>query len=82
MKKQENSLGVGRSTVCMFVYKVYKAITETLLDQYVSFPTVYKLKDVIQGSERAWKFLNCGGGWVIDGCHILMKHRNIDMATS
>ena len=52
-KKQGNLLCVGRSTFCMFVYKVYKDYGDTFRSIRI-VPNWIQLIDVIQGYEGAW----------------------------
>ena len=63
-----NLFGVGTSTVCKCVHSVCTAMSDTLMERYVKFPTNADLQDVIQGFDRVWGFPNCGGA--IDATHI------------
>ena len=60
--------GIARSTVCMIVHTTCKAIVDTLMKEYIFFPTGPDLKGVVDGFESRWGFPQCAGA--IDGSHI------------
>ena len=70
-------LGVARSTVCIILHTVVKAIIDILLKWYVQFPTGKRLWHVISGFESRWNFPQCAGG--IDGCHIPVQARKLNI---
>ena len=60
--------GIARSTVCVIVKEVCKAILKVLLRQYISFPSGDELNDIVEGFENSWGVPQCVGA--IDGSHI------------
>ena len=61
----------------LHVQRFVRAITNTLLKIYISFPTGESLNTVINGFEHKWRFPQCVGA--IDGCQVpisapLMNH--------
>ena len=59
--------GVQRSTVCIIVYEMCKAIVETMMEKYIKMPSGDDMK-VLDGIEDKWGFPQCVGA--IGGSHI------------
>ena len=61
--------GVSRSSVCLIVNSVSKAIVEIHMPKYIQLPrNNEELLKLVKGIKQSWGFPNCGGA--IDGCHI------------
>jgi len=61
--------GVSRSSVCLIVNSVCKAIVELLMPKYIQLPrNNEELLELVKGFKDSWGFPNCGGA--VDGCHI------------
>ena len=63
-----NLFGVAKSTTLKCIHRVYEALVENHLQEFVTIPTVNDVKDVIKGYDETWGFPNCGGA--IDCTHI------------
>ena len=60
--------GMAKSTALKCIHRVCEALVENHLQEFVTFPAVNDLKDVIKGYDETWGFPYCGGA--IDGTHI------------
>ena len=60
--------GISRSTVCVIVHEVCKAINKVLTPIYIKIPTGQQLKETVDLFENKWGFPQCAGA--IDGSHI------------
>ena len=60
-RKIGNLFGVAKSTTLKCIHNVYEALVENHLQEFVTFPTVNDVKDVIKGYNETWGFPNCGG---------------------
>ena len=60
--------GLGKATVGRIVVETCQAISKYLLPKYVNIPQGNRLKEVVDGFELCWGFLQAAGA--IDGSHI------------
>lgn len=60
--------GVSKSSVCLIVCQVCKAILDSLLSKYIKFPSDDNLRNVVSGSKHKFGFPQCAGA--VDGTHI------------
>ena len=60
--------GISKSTVCLVTKDVCSAIIETLLPQYIIFPTGAALREIVSGFRNDLGFPQCAGA--VDGSHI------------
>ena len=54
--------GVSRSSVCVIVQDVCKAIVQLLLPKYIQLPQGAQLKANVDGFEAKWGYPQCVGG--------------------
>jgi len=61
-------VGIARSTACVIVHDTCAAIVESIC---IAFPHGNELKEVIDGFNQKWGFIQCAGA--IDGTHVPVR---------
>ncbi|RXN04613.1 nuclease HARBI1 [Labeo rohita] len=60
--------GISSASVCLIVNDFCQAMRDELLREYIQFPQLDELQNVIRGFKTRWGFPQCAGA--IDGSHI------------
>jgi len=66
--------GIARSTVCEIVHETCHCIVDTLLNEYIRFPSGNSLQNVVDEFKSKWGVPQCVGA--IDGCHMPISAPN------